>query len=329
MRLEPFTDLHLAGSARLLAARHQAQRRVEPLLPADLEDEGICRALLARSVHEDASGVAAVSGSEVLGYLLGTPIDDVRGRHVWIRLEHHGWADGRADVLAQLYAHLADGWVRDQRFQHHALVPVTDPGPWLSLCFAHEQVHALRETAGAAPSPARGPALSGAGHWRFRVRRAGPEDIDAIEPLIGLIYTAHAASPVFTYIAREEYEGMKDGTLELLREQATAYWIAEADGEVVAYLCMRPVGEAASTVKPRGSVELALAATHPRARGSGVGVALFEHALAWARDQGYAVCVTDWKMANPSSSTFWPKRGFRPFAYRLRRVIDPRLSGDG
>ena len=57
------------------------------------------------------------------------------------------------------------------------------------------------------------------------------------------------------------------------------------------------------------------------ARGLGVGTVLTETALAWAHEQGYVTCVTDWRSANLLAARFWPRQGFRPTAYRLYRSI--------
>jgi hypothetical protein len=90
---------------------------------------------------------------------------------------------------------------------------------------------------------------------------------------------------------------------------------------------MRPVAEhEPSILKPRGSVELLLAATAPHARGTGSGLRLAKPALADAVDCGFTVCVTDSRSANLRSSVFWPRRGFSPTPYRLHRILDSRLT---
>ncbi len=79
-------------------------------------------------------------------------------------------------------------------------------------------------------------------------------------------------------------------------------------------------------LKPAGTVELIVAATLPRVRGTGVGRALCERALTWAAERGLELCVIDWRAANLTASVFLPRRGFRTTAYRLHRLIDPRVA---
>ena len=77
----------------------------------------------------------------------------------------------------------------------------------------------------------------------------------------------------------------------------------------------------ASLARVDGAVLLTWAVTRPEVRGSGAGVALTEGSFAWAREHGYEVMVTDWRVTNLLSSRFWPRRGFRETFLRLYRSI--------
>ena len=79
-------------------------------------------------------------------------------------------------------------------------------------------------------------------------------------------------------------------------------------------------------LKPADTVELIVAATLPNVRGTGIGRILCERALADSAAQGLDVCVIDWRAASLTASVFWPRRGFRPTAYRLHRLIDQRVA---
>ena len=100
---------------------------------------------------------------------------------------------------------------------------------------------------------------------------------------------------------------------EYLAEDGVAYFVAEREGEPVGHLILERVDDA--------ETELTIAATVPAARGLGVGTALTRYALAWAWEQGYRSCITDWRSANPLAARFWPRMGFEPTAFRLVRSI--------
>jgi ribosomal protein S18 acetylase RimI-like enzyme len=268
-----------------------------------------------RSLDIGAAGSIAEDAGRIIGYLLATRGDDLRGRHVWSGLEHHALAtDADPEVVRQLYTGLAEQWVDDGRLHHYAVVPVVDVDPWLALAFSHEQVHALRSTA------------SAAANLSFPIRRAGPADVDAVQPVARLIADANVASPVFAYVGEDFYDEIRPSTAELIEDESIDYWIAESADEIVGFTATRPVPHNEdSMLKPAGSVELIVAATSPNLRGTGIGGALCRHALAAAAERGFEVCVTDWRAANVTASVFWPHRGFRAFAYRLHRLIDPRV----
>src|SRR5439155_6113721 len=70
LQIRPFSDEHLDDAARLLAARHGRHRETEPLLPAVTD----FRTEIEREWRvEGASGVAALSGGELVGYLVASP----------------------------------------------------------------------------------------------------------------------------------------------------------------------------------------------------------------------------------------------------------------
>jgi ribosomal protein S18 acetylase RimI-like enzyme len=325
VRIRSFEPDDVEAAAGLLAQRHRRDRSAEALLSRRYEDPQVCAELIVSALNRETDGAVAVEGDRIVGYLLAIKGDDVlRGRHVWSGLVHHAVAlDADPELVRHLYAHLATHWVDDARFHHYAVVPSADLAPWLALAFAHEQVHAVRETTGpvtsADPRRVAEPPLS--------LRRAEPADLDSVLPVARLIAGANVASPVFAYIDDAFYDDIRPGTLELLEDPGVYYWIAESAGEVVGLAAMRPIpADEGTLLKPPAAVELIVAATHPRLRGTGVGVALLERALAAAAAGGLDVCVTDWRAANLTASVFWPRRGFRPFAYRLHRLIDPRVQ---
>ncbi|MEU4098248.1 GNAT family N-acetyltransferase [Streptomyces sp. NPDC026673] len=309
----PFAASDIDAAAGLLADRHRRDLAREAALDPGFTDPAACADLLRTAWEQGARGaVAEAADGALTGHLLAVPGDDSRGRHVWTGPGHYAARD--EDVLRRLYAELSGQWLAEGRLHHYAVAAAGDLPVWLSQCFGYEQVHALADL------PAD------AGRLHDDVRAAGPSDLDALEPLFRLVADAHAGPPVFAFIEPSFYDDLRPGHLELLEDPAVSYWLSEGPDGVRGFCVMRPVpDDEASPTKPRGSVELLLAATVPESRGSGVGRRLTEHAFADAARLGFRVCVTDWRAANPRSSVFWPHRGFRPVAHRLHRVLDPRL----
>jgi ribosomal protein S18 acetylase RimI-like enzyme len=308
VEIAPFADEHLEGAAELLAARHARHREAEPLLPA-LED---ARAEIARiRSPEGTSGIVALDGGDVAGFLIGAlREDEYFGRHVWVG--HGAHAAREPEVARDLYAGIAGQWVTQGAGLHLALVPAVPElaDPWFRLAFAHMQVHAIRES-GADPSP---PASG------LAVRQGNVEDLRAALPLLTLIWEHHTGSPTFTGLEVPDAQAFLEDWEETLVEYDCVYFVAELEGRIVGHLALYP--EEPNLATPPGSVYLAVAATLPETRRLGAGVALTETALAWARDAGYSAVHTDWRMANLESSRFWPRRGFRETFYRLARRVE-------
>jgi predicted N-acetyltransferase YhbS len=100
---------------------------------------------------------------------------------------------------------------------------------------------------------------------------------------------------------------------ETLAAEEVSYFVAEREGEPVGHVTLYP--ETALTL------QLASTAVLPAAQGAGVGRALASHALAFARESGYATIATNWRVTSLVASRFWPALGFRITRLRLTREL--------
>lgn len=99
----PFGDERLGAAGALLAARHRAHRRGEPLLSAIYEDPAATRAEVEAPWAKDgAAGAVAVDAGGPVGYLLGTRLCDVWGANAWV--ESAGHAVEQPETIRDLYA---------------------------------------------------------------------------------------------------------------------------------------------------------------------------------------------------------------------------------
>ncbi len=307
MRLRAFQGENVGGAAALLAERHARHRAGEPLL-APLEDAQAEVERTWRAVG--ASGAVALDGGEVVGYLLGSVREnEYWHKHVWVELAGH--AAREPELVRDLYRLAAERWVEEGAALHVALVPALPEllEPWFRLAFAHMQAHAIRESGETArPLPAG-----------LAIRAGTRDDLEAARPLLPLIWQHHREPPTFTGIRLPPADEYLADWEETLEEEANIYFVAELGGAIVGHVLLNP--EEPDLARPPGSVYLAVAASLPQVRGRGVGVALTDHALGWAREAGYRTVHTDWRVANLESSRFWPRRGFRETFYRLARRV--------
>jgi GNAT superfamily N-acetyltransferase len=314
LEIRPFSDDFVAPAGALLAARHRRHRAVEPLLPPRYEDPAAAAAEveeLARA--EGASGAVALRDGRLVGYLLGAPRPQpVWGANVWIELAGH--AVEEAEDVRDLYAAAAERWFAEELVRQYALVPAGDSAllsAWSRICFGQQHAHGVREVPEA--------------EWPPGVRLAEDRDIDALVELSPLIVDHQAGAPVFGIgVPRETPEEIRADIAEDLPKPEIGDLVLERDGRIVGAFQLVPV-ELSSVhsglARPEGAALLGWAATDPRVRGSGAGLALTEASFAWARGRGHDIMVTDWRVTNLLSSRFWPARGFRETFLRLYRHI--------
>lgn len=315
------TPDHLDAAAGLLAARHRAQRRAEPALDERHEDETVARAELETALGmPDASGVVAIRGRSVVGYLVGAPKDPaVWGGNVWVEAAGHAVAPGaQPEGVREMYAAIAGRWVDEGRTNQHVLVPASDAAvvaAWFSLDFGQQHLHAIREV------PPRGGIVP---RGELVVRRAVRDDLPVLAELELVLPRHLAGSPVFSRLPIQSLEEVAAALAADFDDPAFTTFVVEHDGRVVgdAIACALEVSSSyVGPNRPRDSGFLGYAAVLPDARGLGAGRLLGEAVLAWAADEGYTRVMTDWRSTNLEADGAWRGLGFRPVFRRLHRLI--------
>jgi ribosomal protein S18 acetylase RimI-like enzyme/plasmid stabilization system protein ParE len=318
LEITPFADEHLEAAARLLAARHARHRAAEPLLPARFEEPGAAaEELEAAWKTEAASGAAALRAGRLVGYLFGAPRSDPPwGANTWI--EAPGHAVEEAETIRDLYGVAAARWVEEGRPRHSVLVPAFDDellSAWWRLSFGQQQAHGIREV----PATAEVSIPEG-----FEIRDPRAEEVEELIDVDLALPEHQQKSPVFSGVGGWTRDDSREEWLKTLAAGDEKILIGAYDGRPVACWAFVPAEQSSShrgLLRPDHACYLAVAATLPELRGSGIGVALTATGLAWAAEEGYPVMVTDWRVTNLLASRFWPKRGFRVSFLRLYRSI--------
>jgi GNAT superfamily N-acetyltransferase len=161
------------------------------------------------------------------------------------------------------------------------------------------------------------------------IRRACPGDEEILAGFSGTITIYQTGAPVWAPMAAGELGELRQGYAELASDPDAVTWLAFEGDQAVGMQAYFPVSPGIENpLVPDNAIELKVGSTQPQARGKGIASALTKHALWDAKEKGYAWCLIDWRSTNLLLSSFWPRFGFEPVAYRLERRVDERV-GDG
>ena len=300
-----FEDDHVAGAAEVLRRAHERHLRRQPLLARDPDVEG-----LIRREREQASGVVALDGERVVGYLLGRHASGPIGPHVWSTSAGHAADD--PDLVFELYRAAAATWVDLGMSRHFVFAPAVRERvePWFRLGFGASAFQAARPVDEPDPFRARD----------VTVRLSTPADLPDVAALAREQARHLRSSPSFSELAVESLEATMEEWRDTWGKPEYAHLVAERAGQVVGQLLLfeRPPGDLRV---PRASIDLASATTAEAVRGLGIGRTLTSAAIEWAREHDAKVMTADWRATNLDAARFWPRRGFRATYLRLYRSI--------
>lgn len=324
MEVRPLTVADAAPAGTVLAARHQRERAVFPLLAPALEDPAAAAEMVA-SVLRFSHGTGAFEGDELLGFLTcfeqtadpSSPMARYLAERAQVYLSMGHAVTATADparVYPALFAVLAEEALAQGVTDHVAHVPIGDPvteAAWVALGFGRQSAVCVRDL-----SPVDGPAAEG-----VEIRLATPDELDIVDELVDEESIFHAGSPIFRpYMRGQTRDAVR---AELARDLASArhaFFVARHDHRDVGILCVTP----GFGYLPE-AVYIATTAVVPGVRRLGIGAALTDAALTWARERDYTTASLHFATANPVSRSFWTGLGFQPVMVHLRRRLDERI----
>lgn len=324
----PFRKSHLEGAAALLAHRHRGEREREPYLSSRFDGLSAALSIVkSTALLPGVDGVAAVRGDRVVGYLLGSKLVTPATARSALFLPprcafissggcaidpHTG-----ADLVAQMYAALATDWVAAGYCAHYVQVAAANDEmqeAWYTLGFGCDTVTAVRD---AVPAPYGAPA--------GEIRRAGPDDLEAVMRLVTGLHRHQAGPPMFVPYVAEAEPDERQYQARLLAHSASAIWLAFTDGRAVGLQSFQPPPSSISPMLRSGRCTYLLHGfTEMGERGRGIGEALLSRAMGWAREAGYEHCLLNFLSTNALAARFWMRNGFRPIERRLYRRVDDR-----
>ena len=311
MRIDAISADIIDDVAALIAREHQDSCDRGVPLPSRSLDVDACGAALSGLLSEGFSGHVAIQGAQTVGVICGRTIGGVGFVPAHgVAVDPHVLDASR--VMAELFAALApvlisDGAVRVtvDHVDHESMATAL-----FDLGFGRGGVFAVRGTDPMGDGPAAA----------AEIRVGTADDLDSIAALSHVEYLYRSAPPMYALDQTRSFAETRAAHEQLLDDGAI-HLLACRDGRDVGLLTIEHTSPA-PRLCAASTPYIGPTATVPEARGSGVGRALVNASLAWARRHGHETISVDFDSRNPLSRPFWFGNGFRPTGYRLRRVLN-------
>jgi len=263
-----------------------------------------------------AIGTGVFVENELVGYIIGKiKVDQLRGRHVWVPYEGMALRAGQSpELIRTLYAEVSAAWLKQDCFMHYAIVPLGNQTyfeAFQRLSFFIQQVHGVMNLKEYSPFAQVSDA---------EVRIAGKKDREKMGRLSGVIQSYQNSAPMFELVLSDVAADIKIGYESTIEDNGLTVLLAEKNGEELGFQIYKAASP--DLMSPDNSTELNVAGTYPCQMGTGVGKKLINEGCVLMRERGFRHMITDWRITNLASSTFWAKCGFKPIAYRMVRYID-------
>lgn len=318
-------EIHIRQMSALLAKRHEKERKVFPYLPPAFEEIDEAEAVLRKLLEKPfVSGIAAVRGIDVIGYLLYEFKEDSnRGRYIWMDYESIAISDKeQPSLLRLLYADAGAEWIKHGYFNHVLMIPLGEQSlveQWLEQGFSYEQKYAVLQLKNFEASES-------VKQEKLTIRKGGYTDAPLLKK-VALWNSIHqAAAPSWHPITKETMENIKRSYMDLSEDKEAFLWIAELGERIAGFQVYFRKEDGLSLSTPLNCAELPAASTNPDMRGKGIGRMLANRCFTEMKKEGFDYLYADWHTPNQIASYFWPRLGFEPFMIRMSRKIDPRIA---
>lgn len=320
-KFKSITTDHIPAMTNLLIERQSLESKVYPFLKNSCLNVKYVTEMF-EELFDDSKivGIGAFANEELVGYLIAEIENDTRrGRCAWVPYE--GIAirkDQSSELIRKLYAEVSALWLEQGCFNQYTLVPLGNQeyfDAFMNLSFSIQQVHAVMNMEDYKPFESVAD---------IDIRLANEADSEAMGRMSKIIQYYQGSAPTFELVLPEFVTKIKSGYEGIVQDEDSTVLIATKDLKEVGFQVYGTIDSDLMT--PDNGAELSIAGTYTSEMGSGIGKSLMNEGYKLMKEKEYDNIVIDWRVTNLASSTFWPKCGFKPIAYRMFRAIDNNIA---
>lgn len=310
MRLLDFSLAHVEQAKHLIVINYDEERAMVPALPLVKELPDLV------SFADKATGIAALDGDELLGFLCwDDPRDNYFGecKGTWSQIHAHGAVPkDRVYIYDRLYQTAAEKLTSDGVFCHSVTLyehDIAASESFINNGFGRRCVDAVRLTAGTGIPPPRG----------VTCREADIADAEEIANMNNALVRHLRGTPSFLYVPRAF---TPDDISKGILEGKYQYYLALKENRPAAYIRLEKEGENFIT-DDTSMMNISGAYALPEVRGKGIAAGL----LSWLMDRlnrgGITRCGVDFECFNATARKFWLKY-FTAYTNSVVRRVDER-----
>ncbi len=320
IKIKKFTEEHLENAVSIFLKIYTWEREVNPLLPAHVMAEPERVENWLRLLLETGPGVALFQDGRMIAYMVTGDYFTFKGQKVAFVPEYAHGAEIDTEVpwdrlYREMYRELAADWVR-RGIPLHIIGFLAHDQELRDILFdlgfggiLAERIRDLSEI----PRPSRGLAVEGL------------EDRDSLHPLHEEHMAFYAQSPLFVRKATDPASVKRD--VDEYYDGGDRIFAVREQGQVRAYLA---VGESARNsecflLQQTNTAQIKSLYVTPELRNRGIGAALLNRGIQWAREEGFDALVVEHETANIPGAQFW-SRFFDPYVYFSMRYVDNTLG---
>jgi len=306
------TDLkHLDQALQLFLDEYDKERQRLPYLPnKDLLLNKFKKRL--RELFEKGIGITVFKQGQLIGYLIGYPVDELFNEKPGIYVPLYGHStinNSKKEIYQELYKKAAEIWVEENYLTHAVtLFPydkdVINTFFWLE--FGLRCLDSIRKVE----------LVENNINENIEIKKANVEDIKLMSELYRKDNLYYGSSPLFMPI---DQNVSIDNLKEWFEKDNHHLWMAFRENKLIGYIRIEPKGETVISQYSK-MMNVTGAFIDEKYRNQKIGKALLNEVLLWLKEKNYQLCGVDFESFNISGSNFWNKY-FEPYTYSVVRNI--------
>lgn len=329
LQIVPVETSHLPQAAALFCADYARLRHVVSApMPARYEDPASILPLL-KWLHERHPMVGALRGGELVGYLGGIRLAELKGKDKGVYCPEWGHSVACAPTVADrrmtynlMYEAIGGKWVGEARLNHAITILAHDRAAldtWFWTGFGMLVVDVVRaldpvET----PAPGPGSAATGA------VRAATLDDVPRLLSVVQEHELYYNRPPI--WLPKAPLDSDAELVADISNPEVKIWMAEDAGGAVLGFFkSQTSKGDACEIVWDEKSAACTGAYVLPDGRRRGTGALLLGAAVDWARGLGFERMSLDFEAANMHGRAFW-LRHFTPVCYSVLRHVNDKIA---